>query len=87
MSVQCSALHGVNPNFKKKSFIYLKTCNFTKKEPHGSYFPMTFEKIFQNTVLYQNTGKGTERTEVFDFRSENFRKVHPKETVMKSFFS
>ena len=47
---------------------------------------MTFEKIFQNTILCQNTGKGTERTEVFDFRSENFYKIHPKETVMKSFF-
>ena len=48
---------------------------------------MTFEKIFQNTVLCQSTGKGTERTEVFDFRSENFHESHPKETVMKSFFS
>ena len=46
---------------------------------------MTFEKIFQNTVLCQNTGKGTERTEVFDFRSENFHKINPKGTVMKSF--
>ena len=36
-----------------------------KKEPHQSYFPMTFEKIFQNTVLYQDTGKRTEKTEVF----------------------
>ena len=44
---------------------------------------MTFEKIFQNTVLCQKTGKETQRTEVFDFRSENFHKIHPKETVMK----
>ena len=48
---------------------------------------MTFEKYFQNTVLCQDTGKGTERTEVFDCRSENFHKIHPKETVMKFFFS
>ena len=47
-------------------FSYLTTCNFTEKEPHHSYFPMTFEKIFQNTVLCQNTGKATEGTEVFD---------------------
>ena len=46
-------------------FSYLKTCNSTKKEPHESYFPMTFEKIFQNSVLCQNTGKETEGTEVF----------------------
>ena len=44
---------------------------------------MTFENIFQNTVLCQKNDKGTERTEVFDFRSENFHKIHPKETVMK----
>ena len=46
-------------------FSYLTTCNFTEKEPHHSYFPMIFEKIFQNTVLCQNTGKATEGTEVF----------------------
>ena len=46
-------------------FSYLTTCNFTEKKPHHSYFPMTFEKIFQNTVLCQNTGKATEGTEVF----------------------
>ena len=46
-------------------FSYLTTCNFTKKEPHHSYFLMTFEKIFQNTVLCQSTGKATEGTEVF----------------------
>ena len=44
---------------------------------------MTFQNIFQNTVLCQKNDKGTERTEVFDFRSENFHKIHPKETVMK----
>ena len=48
---------------------------------------MTFEKIFQNAVLCQKTGKETQRTEVFDFRSENFHKIHPKETVMKFFVS
>ena len=51
---------------------------------------MTFEKFFQNTTLRQNTGKETERTEVFDFGSENFQnfhKIHLKETEMKSFFS
>ena len=57
------------------------------QETHDSYFPMTFEKILRNTVLYQNTGKGTERTETFGFQSENFHKVHPKETVVKSFIS
>ena len=46
---------------------------------------MTSEKIFQNTVPCRNTGKWTERTEVFDFWSENFHKIHPKEFVMKSF--
>ena len=44
---------------------YITTCNFIEKEPHHSYFPMTFEKIFQNTVLCQNTGKATEGSEVF----------------------
>ena len=48
---------------------------------------MTFQNIFQNTVLCQKNDKGTERTEVFDFRSENFHKIHPKETVMKFFVS
>ena len=48
---------------------------------------MTFEKIFQNTVLCQKTGKETQRTEVFDFRSEKFHKIHPKGTVMKFFVS
>ena len=46
----------------------------SRKKNQDSYFPITFEKVFQNTVLCQNTGKGTERTEAFDFRSENFRK-------------
>ena len=47
----------------KKSFLQL---------PHNlelhwkrSYFPMLFEKIFQNTVLCQKTGKATEGTEAF----------------------
>ena len=48
---------------------------------------MTFENIFQNTVLCQKNDKGTERTEVFDFRSENFHKIYPKKTVMKFFVS
>ena len=48
---------------------------------------MTFQNIFQNTVLCQKNDKGTERTEVFDFRSENFHKIYPKETVMKFFVS
>ena len=48
---------------------------------------MTFENIFQNTVLCQKTDEGTERTEVFDFRSENFHKIYPKKTVMKFFVS
>ena len=48
---------------------------------------MTSEKIFQNNVLCQNTGQETEKTEVFDFWSENFCEVHLKETVMKPFFS
>ena len=52
-------------NLLGESYSYLTTCNFTEKEPHGSYFPITFEKNFQNTVLCQNTGKGTEGTEVF----------------------
>ena len=39
---------------------------------------MTFEKFFQNTTLRQNTGKETERTEVFDFGSENFHKTFIK---------
>ena len=30
-----------------------------------SYFPVTFEKNFQNTLLCQKTGKATEGTEVF----------------------
>ena len=72
--------------FWSPTFSCLKTCNFTKKN-HDSYFPITFEKVFQNTVLRQSTGKRTERTEAFDFRSENFRKVYPKKTVMKSIFS
>ena len=59
----------------------------SRKKNQDSYFPITFEKVFQNTVLPQNTGKGTERSEAFDFRSENFRKVYPKKTVMKSIFS
>ena len=71
-----------------KSFLQLhQNLQFhERKNPMTPFFPMTFEKIFQNTDLCQNTGKGTERTEVFDFRSENFRKVNPKETMMKSFF-
>ena len=48
---------------------------------------MTFENIFQNTVLCQKTDEGTERTEVFDFRSENFHKIYPRKTVMKFFVS
>ena len=48
---------------------------------------MTFQNIFQNTVLCQKTDEGTERTEVFDFRSENFHKIYPKKTVMKFFVS
>ena len=43
-------------------FSYILTC---KKQPHHSYFPMTFEKIFRNTVFCQNTGKATEGFEVF----------------------
>ena len=35
------------------------------KKTHQGYFLMTFENIFQNTVLCQNTGKRTEVTEVF----------------------
>ena len=67
---------------------YLTTCSFTEKEPHPSYFPMTFEKIFQNTVLCQNTGKATQGTEVFvricfsKKLSEEFHKIHPKETMI-----
>ena len=54
---------------------------------------MTFEKIFQNTVLYQNADKGTEGLKhspeyvLEKSWSEKFHKIHPKETVMKSFFS
>ena len=48
-----------------KAFLQLPLQLPLKKESHQSYFPMTFEKIFQNTVLCQDTGKGTERTEVF----------------------
>ena len=66
-----------------KSILQLpQNLQFTKKEPHDRYFSMAFEKIFQNTVLCQNTGKGAEKS-----RTENFHKVHPKETVIKSFFS
>ena len=49
---------------------------------------MTFEKIFQNTVLCQNTGKATQGTEVFaricfsKKLSEEFHKIHPKETMI-----
>ena len=46
-------------------FSYLTTYNFTEKEPHHSYCPMNFEKVFQNALLCQNTGKATEGTEVF----------------------
>ena len=35
------------------------------KKTYRSYFLMTFEKIFQNAVLCQSTGKATEGTEVF----------------------
>ena len=49
-----------------KSILQLpQNLQFTKKEPHDRYFSMTFEKIFWNTVLCQNTGKGAEGTEVF----------------------
>ena len=69
------------------SSVALKPAISPKKESHDSYFQMTFEKIFHNTVLCQNTGKRTDRTEEFDFRSENFHKIHPKETMMKFFLS
>ena len=46
-------------------FSYLTTYNYTEKEPHHSYFPMNFEKVFQNTFLCQNIGEATEGTEVF----------------------
>ena len=36
-----------------------------KKNPLHGYFPMTFGKIFQKTVLWQNIGKGKEGTEAF----------------------
>ena len=54
---------------------------------------MTFEKIFQNAVLCQSTGKATEGTEVFvrifleKSWSEEFHKIHPKEAMVDSFFS
>ena len=38
-------------------FSYLTTCNFSEREPHHSYFPMTFEKIFQNTVYVRTLVK------------------------------
>ena len=38
-------------------FSYLTTCNFTEREPHHIYFPMTFEKIFQNTVYVRTLVK------------------------------
>ena len=35
---------------------YLTTCNFTEKEPHHSYFPMAFGKIFHvRTLVKQQT--------------------------------
>ena len=38
-------------------FSYLTTCNFTEREPHHSYFPITFEKIFQSTVYVRTLVK------------------------------
>ena len=59
------------------SFSFLKTCNFTKKEPHGSYFPVTFEKAFQNTVLCTGKALAKEQkeTEVFISDLKSFTKV------------
>ena len=74
-------------------FSYLTSCIFTEKEPHHSYFPLTFEKIFQNTVFCQSTGKATEGTEYSSAYvleknwSEEFHKIHPKKTMAQSFFS
>ena len=67
-------------------FSYLITCNFTENQPHHSYFPMTFEKTFQNTVLCQNTSNATEELKYLSAYvlvkswSEEFHKIHPKET-------
>ena len=50
-------------------------------------------KVFQNAFLCYNTGKATEGTEVFvricfsKSWSEEFHKIHPKETMMKFFLS
>ena len=63
------------------------------KRTQSQLFSDDFWKDFQNTVLYQNTGKGTEGTEKFArvyFRKKviwKFYKIHPKETATKSFFS
>ena len=49
-----------------KSFLQLPhNLQLHRKKTHHSYFLMTFEKIFQKTVLCQNPGKGTEGTETF----------------------
>ena len=49
-----------------KSFLQLRlTLQLHWKRTHQSYFPVTFKKIFQNTVLCQKTCKGSEGTEVF----------------------
>ena len=60
-------------------------------QPHQSYFPMTFEKIFQNfcvKALVKEQKKLKYSPECFRTKlSEEFHKIYSKETVMKSFFS
>ena len=74
-------------------FSYITSYNFTEKEPHHSYFPMTFEKISQNIVCVRTLVKDQKKLK---YSREHvleqswpgkFHKIHPRETVMKSFFS
>ena len=74
-------------------FSYITSYNFTEKEPHHSYFPMTFEKISQNIVCVRTLVKDQKKLK---YSREHvleqswpgkFHNIHPREIVMKSFFS
>ena len=48
------------------SFLQLRhDLQLYRKRAHHSHVPVTFKTIFQNNVMCQETGKGTEETEVF----------------------
>ena len=73
-----------------KSFLqYSHNFNLTKKEPHHSYFPMTkhcvktLVKSKRSLMKQENFPKDPLEKNW----SEEIQKIHPKETVMKSFFS